>query len=190
MAVLAEGVKRALQSTGRRRLYTRPAGWDWVGVRFLLAEDGDPLQEQWARRDIFGFESQAAGLAVHIPSAKAGGLREQLDIVDFADRLRIGLETEPRIVEISECEPLPLGNRAGRRTRKRRRLRVAEPGTGFDRRTRGHAQRRRNSFRVPLHGGCSRVLNFGGMTSVSSAAIAQPCPPLDGTEPVPPGRRG
>jgi hypothetical protein len=46
------------------------------GVRFSLAEDGDPLQEQWARRDIFGFESQAAGLAVHIPSAKAGGLRE------------------------------------------------------------------------------------------------------------------
>jgi hypothetical protein len=62
-------------------------------------------------------------LAVHIPSAKAGGLREQLDIVDFADRLRIGLETEPRIVEISKCEPLPLGNRAGRRMRKRRRLR-------------------------------------------------------------------
>jgi hypothetical protein len=123
MAVLAEGVKRALQSTGRRRLYTRSAGWDWAGVRFLLAEDGDPLQEQWARRDIFGFESQAAGLAVHIPSAQAGGLREQLDIVDFADRLRIGLETEPRIVEISKCEPLPLGNRAGRRMRKRRCLR-------------------------------------------------------------------
>ena len=56
-------LKRALQSTGRRRLYTRSAGWGWVGVRFLLAEDGDPLQEQWARRDIFGFESQVAGLA-------------------------------------------------------------------------------------------------------------------------------
>ncbi len=42
---------------------TRSAGWDWVGVRFLLAEDGDPLQEQWARRDIFSFESQVAGLA-------------------------------------------------------------------------------------------------------------------------------
>ena len=64
---------------------------------------------------------------------------------------------------------------------------VAEPGTGFDRRTRGHAKRRRNSFRVPLHGGCPGVLNFGGMTSVSSATIAQPCRPLDGTEPVPPG---
>ena len=92
-----------------------------------MAEDGDPLQEQWARRDIFGFESEAAGLALHIPSAKAGGLGEQLHIVDFADRLRIGLETEPRIVEISEREPLPLGNRAERRTRKRRRLRSGTP---------------------------------------------------------------
>ena len=66
-------------------------------------------------------------MAAHIPSAKAGGLGEQLNIVDFTDRLRIGLETEPRIVEISEREPLPLGNRAERRTRKRRRLRSGTP---------------------------------------------------------------
>jgi hypothetical protein len=33
-------------------------GW---GVRFLLAEDTDPLLELGTRGDIFGFESQVAG---------------------------------------------------------------------------------------------------------------------------------
>jgi hypothetical protein len=61
-----------------------------------------------------------------------------LDIVDFADRLRIGLETEPRIVEISEREPLPSANAPGV-GRANGDASVAEPETGFDRRTRSHA---------------------------------------------------